>query len=57
MFENEWQLSVGPDRLVKDVLLFPEHFHLRKALHLYLDQDFRKVLHNENRSETKNQGI
>ena len=53
MFENEWQVSVGPDRLVKDVLLFPEHFHLRKAFHLYLDQDFRKVLHNGNRFETR----
>ena len=32
---------------------FPEHFHLRKAFHLYLDQDFRKVLHNGNRFETR----
>ena len=32
---------------------FPEHFHLRKAFHLYLDQDFQKVLHNGNRFETR----
>ena len=62
MFEK-WMATfsrTGPDRLVKDVLIFPEHLHLRKTFHLFLDLDFRMVLHDGNRSETKNrknQGI